>query len=189
MPITLDDLIAAEDDKRILGELPGDEIASLFGPVFTELAIEALTPLREAMAALLEMKASEFVKRRAEQPNFAQFIIQAQADVDLVRSTLNIKNDAVFDDVPLDQIFADARVMRDMRQRYSLPLVKKQHWQSKPGPKENPEAMQALVEQWRDWRKRGFTQQQLTDFNGWKSRTPLTKAIRWHRNEFGEDSI
>jgi hypothetical protein len=64
----------------------------------------------------------------------------------------------------------------------------------RPGRKARTDAEYAeyaidLVEQWRKWQKGGFSQQEFADSKGWESRTPLTDAIRWYRDQFGNDSI
>ena len=46
-----------------------------------------------------------------------------------------------------------------------------------------------ILEEWATWRAQRWTQEEFAAFKGWKSRTPLTKALRWYKETYGKDFL
>jgi len=59
----------------------------------------------------------------------------------------------------------------------------------KLSPDEYAKEAEAIVKEWLKWRRRGRTQEDFANNRGWKSRTILTSALSWYRDEYGPNSV
>jgi hypothetical protein len=90
------------------------------------------------------------------------------------------------------EIIRDATTLRRLRERYSnryglTVIVRPERQRRRRQPDRDMDEVIEIVQDFRKWEARGWTQQQYCDSQGWASRTILTNALARYRAESGEN--
>jgi hypothetical protein len=191
---------AMSEDKAKLAWL---ESPSLWIPVVPQLAEQLVAPLSTALLAM--MPPNSPITRFFEEEKRKYLALCADLGINPYEPHLNLYD---FSQEEIERRAAVAREGRREKEQIEQILQRigdgtatndeieylQRPRRLKPARKPRPDKQYAvyaqnMIDEWRRWKRGGHSQQEFAEYKGWESRTPLTDAISWYREQFGNDSI